>query len=446
MVDINYTTTNPLNRDKILEAAIDNLQNGMSGAVVACAGDSIAAINIFTSSGAQRKSSRGALNWAQAFLGQPWDFQIGDNFAVSGSTSDNLNTVQVPAIVQAKNSGARNYTHCYISTGTNDYTVSSLSAAETLANIESACEKLLSAGILPIHTGVRPRGVDASVQTFKQVAKSVNKGLDLLARRGLLLYIDVTELYADNSTAFGNIVTSLSYDNLHPNSSGAVLEGWAIAQYLKDFGVTSKIKFATTQDDVFNRTLNPYGCIGTITSGTITANPLLQGGTTAPTSMATTGGTWSKVNRTLSNGQVRSDPRVTLAASTTHTLTNDCIGTGAFTASQLQPGDYVEAVCLIKLGTGTTAAGINRINLQVIANDGTTSFDYNDLQFDLGDTTALPIAGTEFMWLRSPRVLVPAWSGSGNHYIRTRLNIGTTAAGAGTIDVLAFDTRPVSLV
>lgn len=412
---------------------------------VACAGDSTADINIFTSSGAQRKSSRGTLNWAQAFLGQPFDFRVDDDFSVSGSTTANLLAVQVPNIISKKLDGARQYSHCFISSGTNDHTVSSLSVSQTLENFKESFELLVSSGITPIAVSIRPRGVDASVQVFKQVAKSVNKGLEILARQGLCIFIDVSELYADNSTAFGNILPATSYDNLHPNAFGACLEGAEIARVLRAAGVIPDIKFATTQDDVFHRTLNPYGCIGSITAGAITANPLLQGGTTAPTGMATAGGTWSKTTRTLANGQTRSDPRVALAASATHTLTSDCIATGAFTSTQLQPGDIVEAVCLLKLGNGVTAAGLNRINLQVIANDGVSSFDYNDLQFDLSDTAALPVSGTEFIWLRSPRVTVPAWAGSGNHYIRTRLNLGTTAAGAGNVDVLGFECRPVSI-
>jgi hypothetical protein len=447
-LNIKYKTINPREVDQLLEQTLDkvtqksfSLQHPFSAAI-AVAGDSIANESITTSAGAIRKRPRGPICWANALLGQPWDLQLSDNYAIGGTTSEHLLNVQVPLILAAKAAG-RNYTHCYISCGTNDYTVSTLSAASTLSNLEQAFIKLLEVGITPIHTGVRPRGVDVSAQDYKTVAKSVNVGLKELAAKGLVVFVDCTEMYADNSTAFGNILTTTSYDNLHPNSFGALLEGRLLKDYLEKSGITPALKFATTQDDVFNRTLNPFGCIGAISGGAITANPLLQGGTTAPTGMATAGGTWSKVNRTLLNGQVRSDPRVTLAASASHTLTNDCLATGAFTASQLQPGDVLEGVALVKLGNGATATGINQLTLTLTQNDGVVTLDHADLWAQSGDTVAYPLVGTEFVWLKTPKITISAYGGSGNHLIRSRLNIGTTAAGAGTVDVLAFECRRV---
>lgn len=416
-----------------------------SPGVIACAGDSIADINYFRSGSpglSERKSSRGQLNWFLAFAGQPLDFQFIDDFALSGSTTEHFLNVQVPQILSAKSDG-RNYQFCFVSSGTNDFTVSALKADGTLRNLAQAFEELNAAGITPIHTGIRPRGADGSIQQYKQEARTVSKGLQLLENAGLCIYVDCTEVYADNSTAFGNALSTMTYDNLHPNTSGAMLEGKTLWQNLAGkFQVG--LKTATSQDDVFDRDKNPFGCIGSIAAGVITANPLLQGGTTAPTGMATAGGTWSKVNRTLANAQVRTDARVTLAASTTHTITIDCIGSGAFTATQLQPGDILEGACVIKLGNGTSAAGISQINFQVITNDGTTSWDYNELS-NGGDTGAIPFVGNELLYLRTPQAEVKPYSGSGNHYVRTRLTIITTAAGAGTVDVMALECRPIRL-
>ena len=398
---------------------------------VAIMGDSIASQNTSTSATTNHKRLHGYLSWALAFLGQPWEFTAADNFAVAGSTLGVILANQLPALKAAVQAGTR-YQRVFISAGTND-TNASRALADIKADYQALFNGIRGLGAIPVCHGILPRGADASLTTAKKLNMQLNEWLAQQAEAGLIEFIDVGESVADNSTAFGNALTTCMYDsgtvNLHPNARGAFLIGKAISAYYKARGIAPGLKVATQAGDVFDRTNNPYG--------SLYSNPLLQGGTTAPTGMSTSGGTWSKVNRTLDNGQVRTDCQCVLAASTTHYLYDDWVTTGDWASTELQPGDVIEARAIIAV---TSGVNINAIYLKHTENDGVTAFDATDLH---SADAGLP-DGTYELHLKTPPITVRAYGGSGNASIFTRLDVVTAAGASGTAVVKAFEARRIS--
>lgn len=395
---------------------------------IAILGDSIASQNSVITGGAYSTRAQGPVAWMLAYLGQPWDFQPADNFAVAGTTLDVIVGNQLPALLAAHTS--RRYQRAFISAGTND-----TNAARPVATIKdeflTLFRALRGAGIIPVHTGIRPRGVDAAITTAKLQNMQINEWLYSLSVAGLIEYIPAAEVYADTSTAFGNTVAALMYDGLlHPSARGAALEGRALATYYQARGVGPALAVASQQGDVFDRTNNPAGV------ALQSPNPLLIGGTTAPTGMTSAGGTWSKASRTLANGQTRSDPTCALAASTTHYLYDDWLKTGAWGATDLQPGDMIEARAIVVLAGGVN---VKNVALKLAENNGAGNVTHNCLLM----AESANLQGDHVLYLRTPRVPVRDYAGSGNASIFVRVDIDTDAGASGTATVRACEVRRV---
>ncbi len=407
---------------------------------VCIVGDSIAQQNSNIVTGSYNTLQRGPVPNMLSKLGHPWEFQPDDNYAVFGTTLDIILTGQIPTMLAAHKT--RKYSRCFLSCGT------AFTLQQIKDNFTSLFEVLRANGIIPVHTGIRPRGVDIATTNAKQQNAHLNEWLYLQSLAGLIEFIDCTHIYADNSTAFGNVLTTMVYDaatsKLHPNGLGATLEGWAMADYYTARGVSPQIKFATMQNDVFDRTYNPSGV------AFASANPLLQGNTgtlggvatgVAPTGMqvGATGSAaaYSKVNRTLSNGQVRSDVSCVLASSTLHFLYDDWANvTGNWGATQLQTGDILEARAKIVM-----TSGVNIQNIRIMASikDGVTAIVHSGL---FTDTSAMP-DGTYTLYLKTPRFTVPAYAGTGNVNIFSRVECTTAAAASGTWVIQALEVRKV---
>lgn len=403
------------------------------GSNVCVAGDSIAQQNSNIIGLSVNTLQRGPIAWALSYLGHPWDFQPADNFAVFGSTTDAIIATQLPVLLAAHRT--KKYTRCFLSNFTNDTNSGAFTLAQIKSNGMTLFNALRSVGIIPVHTGVRPRGKDVATTPAKQQNADINEWLYGLGQQGIIEYIDVTATYADNSTAFGNVLSTMVYDYatsaLHPNGTGANLEGQVIAQWYQARGIAPQLKLATMQNDVFDRVNNQRG----VAFGN--ANPLMQGGTTAPTGMTTSGGTWSKVNRTMPNGQMRSDPTCALAASTTHFLYDDFVASGNWSGTQLATGDIMEGRAKVVI---TGGVNITSVSLLLVTNDGTTTNLCNALG---ADYAPLP-DGNHTLYLKVPRVAIPAYSGTGNASIFMRAIATTGATGAGTFTVQGFEPRKVA--
>jgi len=397
---------------------------------VAIMGDSINQ-QATNAAGGTNTLDRGIVPWMLCYLGWPWNFEPEDNFAVAGTGLDVMISTQLPLLAAAN--ATKNYQRVFVSAGTND-----TNAAVDVATIQSRFTTLFAGiralGAIPVVWGILPRGIDGAITNAKRQNQRLNEWLYLQSLAGVCEYADIGENVADNSTDYGNALTTMMYDsgtnNLHPNARGANLLGRALASYYTARGIGPLLKFATQQGDKFDRTNNPAGVAFNA------PNPLMQGGTTAPTGMTTSGGTWSNVSRTLTNGQTREDRQCVLAASTTHYIYDDWTASGAWSASQLQPGDVIEGRAIVEIASGVN---ISNINLQLAENDGSTSTQ----NYCLGQIDTGLINGAYVLYLKTPRITVRPYSGSGNALIFQRLNIVVAAGGSGTALVKAFEVRKV---
>lgn len=396
---------------------------------IAIAGDSIAAQNSTIITGAYSTMARGPVMWMLSKLGHSWDYQPTDNFSVGGVGSAGLLNDQLPLLLAAHRT--RRYTRVFLSVGTND-TQNLVPVADIKRDLLLAFQALRGAGIIPVHTGIRPRGVDAAITTAKKQNTQLNEWLYQLSLTGQIEYIPVAEVYADTSTAFGNTVAALMYDGLlHPNARGAALEGAFMADYYISRGVRPGIVFATQQSDAFDRSDNPRGV------AFAAANPLLIGGTTQPTGMTTVGGAWSNVGRTLANGQTRADRTCVLAPSTAHYLNDDWVKVGPWLATDLQPGDIIEARALVILAG---AVDVQSVTLRLDENDGSG----NKTHWALSSSESANLVGDHVLYLKTPMATVREYFGSGNASIFARPTITTGASGSGTAIVRALEVRKVA--
>jgi len=399
---------------------------------VATLGDSINDAGSNNTSAGVNTLDRGIVPWMLCYLGWPWNYEPEDNFAVAGTGLDVMISTQLPLLQAA--SRTKQYQRVFISAGTND-TNSGVAVVTIKARFMKLFDGIRSLGAIPVVWGILPRGIDVAITTAKKQNLEINDWLYLQSLAGLCEYADIGENVADNAAAFGNALTSMMRDsgtsNLHPNAKGANLLGRALAAYYTARGIGPLLKFATQQGDKFDRTDNPRGV------AFASPNPLMQGGTTAPTGMSTSGGTWSNVSRTLTNGQTREDRQCVLAASTTHYIYDDWTASGAWGATELQPGDVIEGRAILEIASGVN---ISNINLQLAENDGSTSTQNYCLgQIDTGLSN-----GAYVLYLKTPRITVRAYSGSGNASIFQRLNIIVAAGGSGTAVVKAFEVRKVA--
>lgn len=444
---VGYINSSQVPTDNITNKMVVKVPKLFYGSNVAILGDSIAQQNtnaIGTPYPSNNYLQRGPVAWALCYLGWPWETQPTDNFAVFGSTMDIILANQVPVLLEAHKT--RKYTRVFISSGTNDTNSGLFTLDQVKANFLAIFKILRDNNIIPVHTGIRPRGQDTSgtypsASPAKLQNVAINEWLYQQHLLGLVEYIPVSEIYADNSTAYGNVLSTLVYDSvLHPNGRGASLEGQAIANYYTSIGVQPQLKFATQQNDVFDRTNNITGVAYNL------ANPLLQGSVSAgalgvaPTGMTVsgTGSTWSKVSRTLPNGQSRSDASCALAPLTLHYLYDDWLEVSGqpWAATKIQPGDVLEARAKVVI---TSGVNIGNVSLLASITDGAAGVAHTCL---FTDSSSIP-DGTYTLYLKTPRFIVPPYSGSGQQSIFTRAVCSTLATASGTFTVQAMEVRKV---
>ena len=398
---------------------------------VALLGDSTAAQSTLVSGASVLMQGRGSINWMFSYLGHPWDFQATDNFGVGGYTLIDVLATSLPLLLTAH--ATRQYERVFVMVGTND-TSSGHGLDDIKTRFLTLFRALRAVNIIPVSIGIRPRGRDGAVTVAKQKNIDLNNWLYLQSLVGLIEYIDVDEVYADTTTANGNAVATTMYDGgtiaLHPSAFGSRLEGRVMADYYTARGIGRGIKFASQWADIFDRTNNPSGVVFD------NANPLIIGGTTAPVAFTATGGTWTNVPRNLPNGQVRADRSCALAASTTHTFYCQAASTGAWAATKIQPGDIIEARALLVM---TGLVNVTGVTLRMTEFNGATS----STNYALGIQDDFLLTGDHVLYLKTPRIVVRDYAGSGNVSMFAQSEVYTGAAGAGTAVLRQLEVRKV---
>jgi lysophospholipase L1-like esterase len=375
----------------------------------------------------------GYLTHLFCLTGWPWRWDMSCNFAVGGALTSAMITDQLPNVLSSH--AVDPIEIIFISAGTND--AQQLIPYNTIiSNLNQIIENLTSVGIRVVFESIYPRGVDAAILDYKRVSLRINKWLEQQAINGRIDFIDVNSVLADLTTNFGNIVAGLTYDpsiGVHPNTKGARLISRIFHAYFKD-KVYPTITYATQNNDVFDAVHNP--------TGNIFDNPMLTGGTTAPTGYLTGGGTWSPIDVVLPSGQVKRTWRVALTASTSHFLYDDIVKSGAWVSSdRIQPGDKLEGRCRVIV---TGATGLRSVRFFIQESDGSAT---PRRYICLGDSTINELNsmdGTYTYDLKTPVCTVRPYSGNGNASIFIRCEFITESSGvAGTCTVESFELRKV---
>ena len=415
-----------------LASAINAINSGTSSTKrAACAGVSFMAQQ--TQDVASTKIFRdiGYLTHFFALAGWPWRWDIASNFAVGGTTTALILSDQVPAILASHATDPIDT--IFIAMGTNDSSAS-VPYATIIANMDAIITALTSAGIKVVMETIPPRGVDASLLSYKLVSINVNRWLAKQELLGRIVLVDIAQVMADVTTAFGNALPALTYDPsvaLHPNTKGAKLISRAFFDKFSKMGYQPTITYATQVADVYDATNNP--------TGSIFDNPLLQGGTTSPTGYTASGGTWSATNNTLPNGQLKRVWSVSLLTSTIHYFYKDLLKSGAGWSGgdRIQSGDVLEGRCRV------TVTGLRSVQFYLVENNGSGDRTFKCLSNSTTNELN-SMDGTYTYDLKTPLCAVRAYSGSGNSSVYIRCDFITEASGvAGTVTVESFEMRKV---
>jgi hypothetical protein len=431
-----------------LSGANTNDFRAYAGSNICIAGDSIGEMQSnMNIAGGKVFFARGWVNWMQSFLGFPWEFEPEDNFAISGASFLSTLQQQIPVLLAAHT--VKRYTRCFVSCGTNDTVNGATYDNFTLQQIKTHAlavfQTLRNAGIIPVYTGVPARGADADAQRYKAWAANLNEWFYQLGQSGLIEYVPrVQQVFADPNSPYGNSAAGMAYDNTHPSMPGGMLAGWELAEHFRLRGVGPNMRFATVANDVFDRTDNP--------TGSLFANPVLagtagSGATIAPTgyttSIGTGSGAWSKVARALPNGTSRSDPRCTFGGAGVNMLISpNMLGpaNGGWLAdgSKLLPGDVIETRSKVVVAG---ASNLREVQLRLVESNGVAAAAHYGLN---SQDTSLAMPMSDFtIYLKSPRVKVRDYGGSGQVLMYSRLEMTTIGTSAGTADVQAFEVRKV---
>jgi len=364
-----------------------------------------------------------------ARLGYPWYLPLNGNFAVNGTDTGVMVTNQLPALLSQHSQTP--FRKCFWSAGTND-TNSGTPINSIKNNLQILFEACLDNGITPVWPGVLPRGNDASLTNAKRVNMALNEwGQWFAYTRGGLEFVNAGHAVANNATAFGNALTQfMDAGVLHPTDQGAFWLGKAYADYYSSRGIRPALSLATQQADIADGTYNQHGVLFA------SPNPLLQGGTTAPSGMATAGGSWSKGSWALPNGQARASAVCALAANATHYLYDDLLASGAWSSASVEIGMYVQARARVRLAN---VQALRNINLRCVENNGVDAVTATCLAVSAA-TDITPDQDLE-LYLLTPPIVIRPYGGSGNASLFARVDLTTGAAGSGTFEVLGFEMR-----
>ncbi len=426
----------PLNEDGTLaiglwDTAGSSSWRNIGSRFVAIIGDSIGAYNSATLSTYVATSQRGSVVWMNALMGSPFEINPLDNFAVSGSKTQDVIDSQLASL----SSSNKAYNRVFISLGTND-TWNSVPVEQIKSNFLKIYKTIIGLGAKPVQLSILPRGTDASVLSAKVQNNGLNQWFRDLELLGMIDVLDGTDACIDLTNGFGNILTTLASDGLHPDANGAFAIGSAYAKQLATkVGLPTKQVYATSDVDIFSVSNNPLGVLNPATS------PTLATGTGGGTGITTSGGTWAARNRTLDSGQIRKDRELTLAASTTHTFQNrfDATGGAAWTgvSDQLKTGDVVQLFARVQL---ESVANVSNIYINLADYNGTNSFRSYSL---INSGAALSLNGSLTLDLATSPIAIREYSGSSFSRLTGELYVQTVAGGAGKVVLQAFEMRKV---
>jgi lysophospholipase L1-like esterase len=212
--------------------------------------------------------------------------KTGVNYGVSGDRTIDLLARQPATIADMK---ARKVGMVHVRIGTNNLNTASTTAVSVKSDIYTILKNYSDAGIEPIPETICPRtfagsGLTAGeITTQKKKQHDINRYIRNLKNSGeiplLNKVVDVEPFWIDPTSATGDPLSDKTGDGLHQNDNGGYYQGLVLYNVMQP-DIKASAPFVSSQNDLYDATNNPNGCIN--------ANPLMTGtGGTAGT--ATTG-------------------------------------------------------------------------------------------------------------------------------------------------------------
>jgi len=430
--DLNDPSTRELSVFKALNRYQPTTNNRMAGL-----GDSMLDRGDRSGGGVFLKTTSGPLTWVNILCGQRFDYQLANNFGVSGDTLAQM-AARVPDVIAA----APAFVVIY-SPGTNDITAGTALASMKASLTDDIVAPLLKAGITVIIPPIPPRlasgsGVTTSTAQKKKIALWNNWLQELCAGRPDLIpatwpinrlpYFVETRHYLENrADSTGEPLTGTTIDGLHHSALGAYYVAKAIKEQVLDILYPPRSTKLMSVMDIYDATDNPtgnrhrnsgatanYGLLSGTAGSLVASTGLTPTGSVADLwSAARSVGSSSTSTMVLSKENPRTDDgarsgerqRVVIAIS----------GTGGIAAEKFQfyrttttgtsgiaVGDTIYGECAYELASGANIIGIELAGVEAGPGSPQTTADgYRETIF--GGTQVFPNVAHKGV-LRTPEI------------------------------------------
>ncbi len=366
-------------------------------------GDSITNNNSILVSGTE---NYGAMTWALQHSRGRFRYSLTDNFGVPGDTS--AQGLARIADVLASDAGT-----VVVGFGTNDRGLAAMTADQTIANLTSIRDQLLSAGKVVVLKTPAPRGDSTYTSnrlTGAQLAYHIRVREWVLSNRGIrnVYPVDTWVYLADPISSTGDIKLGYTHDGLHYLPVGAYYDGLAQAEQALNRILPLPSILATSNADQWS-TDNLYG--------NVLANPMFDGtgGTLGTGGSGSLAASWGGTSSSANTACTRTYSKVTAADGR---LWQQCVlgggpttGEGAIDLmrqislhTKVVAGDVVEGLVEYEVDAGTTNVMSLQLGVVFTNAEGTiTLWDADRYSVAASVLPSIAFSGV----LRTPRVVVP---------------------------------------
>lgn len=378
-------------------------QGGLpSNRQVSLYGDSRTANGVTINSTTNQFAGRALLSWARTLSRQAFDHNTSDVHGVTGYTS-----AQVLALLQT---GLPTDTAgtIVVLCGTNDRT-NSLNAAQSIANLTTIQNLVLSYGKVLIWLNEMPRGTpNALANPQLQYHLQVNSWFNTQSTVPGVYVADTFGGMVDPLDAVASPLASMMTDGLHPGAYGVYMGTVRSLLPIINLLFPPRNLLATNNTDQYDATNNLRGCLNpnpimTGTTGTVNvpgAGTLTGNLATSYTADLTNGTgltvTLSKVSTTSFNGvnyPSKAWQQIAVSGTPTSASPRVVIAFSASVSASIAAGDTIEQTIEYELDSGQT--GILSMQMQAVMGGSITR---RDMAFSVAASEIYPVdalAGVE---------------------------------------------------
>lgn len=436
-----------------LRAAFRKMNSFVAPIKVGAIGDSNTALGVTVSSSTNYFNQQGWVCHFRQLSGQRFDFPASRVWATGGLTSQQIIDTWLPTAVAAGTSGDCQL--CFVLAGTNDLPDDAITAAMTIANLNTIIDALRAVGVIVVLQPLPPRDNNMTATRYKKRAE-INRWIALRAfdPRGIIVPNGIYGVQ-DATSANGGFLTNRSYDTLHFTVAGAGIWGQANADAVAALLPPAFNSFNNVAD-TYNATTNPTGSLmdngmmngtggaatATGSSGVFADNWRIQD-STSPASIGTLAFVGSKTART----DGANDNRQTITVSGTPTAdytVQFAMGTPAL-SSGFSTGDTFVMRAEITIESGAT--GVLNAGVQVVyATGGSNTMISRDGLFFSNATkafTTMLIPTTKLRVCQTDPYTIPAGITTITPLISLSFASGVAASAVIHIDRIEF--RKVSV-